>query len=320
MESDRARRDVLVTVADSTYLSAAKQLFTSVYLRGGWKGDYCLLTTDSSKELGWFRTRGAHVRQLPLPIDDEGWFDRGFRPWNGPTSTLKFYLFGKAFREFGRVIYLDADIIVRGSLAPLLDNHSFLACEDAGNTIAHCFSYRQRYLRDQQKTYDLKKKAFNSGVLVFSPGELPGEAYDELLALYNRHKDRSRATDQGALNLYFYGAWTRAHKRFNVLQFRSMRGYQGDVLHFAGPDKPWIRGHAFFREWTTNLTAAEKIDELSRPVGRGQKARVKEIMVFVVRHTWNELLAKTRRVLFRLALPVYSRIVKYLLSGLQKPK
>jgi hypothetical protein len=276
VEPQQDESDVLVTVADKAHLRAAKQLFSSVYHNSGWKGSYCLVTDEGeSIEHEWFRCRGAQVVQLPLPIAGEDWFERGFEPWNGPASALKLHLFGPYFRSFRRVVYLDSDIIVRGSLDGLLRTHRFVAAPDTTHSIAFCFRYQTRHLKDQNRVYDLSGRSFNSGVFAFTPETLSRDAFDELVSLHNRHKEYNLSTDQGVLNLYFYGVWKRLHKRYNVLQFYSnirrirrcgRHTYLGTVLHFAGPDKPWNEGNAFYSEWMRNLEAADRIRDLARPV------------------------------------------------------
>ena len=56
--------NLLVTLADETYIDQAKQLFSSVYWNARWKGDYMLLSHNIPNEkLNWFKNKGILIKK-----------------------------------------------------------------------------------------------------------------------------------------------------------------------------------------------------------------------------------------------------------------
>jgi hypothetical protein len=52
-------RHLLATLADEAFLDQARQLFSSVYWKARWRGDYLLLAHEIPEgKLAWFRERG----------------------------------------------------------------------------------------------------------------------------------------------------------------------------------------------------------------------------------------------------------------------
>ena len=106
---------VLVTLADENYVDQAKQLFSSVYFNSGWKGDYVLLSRNVPEDkLKWFLDKGIIVRRID-PVVNESLNHL----W---PSTIydKFHLFSNYFKRWRVLVYVDSDVIVRGSLDSLV--------------------------------------------------------------------------------------------------------------------------------------------------------------------------------------------------------
>jgi lipopolysaccharide biosynthesis glycosyltransferase len=109
------KKDLIVTLADANFVDQAKQLFSSVYFKAGWAGDYLLLTNNlSDLDRAWFENKGIIVYNQPL-ISKEAFSEKAYPP----LLFSKFYLFTRYFKKWRKVIFLDADIIVRGSLEEL---------------------------------------------------------------------------------------------------------------------------------------------------------------------------------------------------------
>lgn len=266
---NKEKKDLLVTMADANFVNQAKQLFSSVYFNAGWKGDYLLLTCGISKsDSTWFRDKGILVYDQPLLSD----LPLGVKNYH-PIMLSKFYLFREYFKKWRKVIYLDADIIVRGSLDKLLETNGFSAPN------ASTFRLRNEFISDKLRNYEIRKKynlsrrAFCAGILVFDSSLICEDTFNELLDLYNKFKDLYQFSEESTLNLYFYKKWKMLPLVYNFAPWSlgKFYGIKPDdslavIIHFVCVKvKPWEKNSVYHREWFDNLKKAEEIDLSYRP-------------------------------------------------------
>nr|BFE59301.1 glycosyltransferase family 8 protein [Dactylosporangium thailandense] len=162
----------------------------------------------------------------------------------------------------GRAVYLDADIVVRGDLRPLLDADlrglPFGAVQDTVNpTLAD-----GRALPGWQELgLDGDRAYFNSGVMVFDIAECRRDGlFERAFRAVAEHPRHLRLWDQDALNLAARDRWHRLPRRFNTIPLSALRrtpwirlpperlptdaalaAEEADavVMHYVSPSKPW---------------------------------------------------------------------------------
>lgn len=139
--------------------------------------------------------------------------------------------------EYDRLIFIDADAVVLGSLAELMEGADFAA--------APCVT-----------APDL----FNSGVLVITPSQ---SCFDDMMGQVGRLPSYDGG-DQGFLNSYYPDWYTGDSSRRLPLKFNAPRmlylyrpswnrfSYDMRILHYFGPTKPWNRG-ATISSWMLKL-------------------------------------------------------------------
>jgi lipopolysaccharide biosynthesis glycosyltransferase len=268
------KRDLLVTLADGNYVDQARQLFSSVYWNAGWQGDYMLLAYDiPEKNLQWFRDKGILVRKCePIMAETEN------RIGHAPLTTLsKFYLFTPEFKKWGNVVFLDGDIIVRGSLESLTDVKGFAAVRilNISRTLLkgqfQDRNRRNKYLfKEMESKCDLNKPAFNSGVMAFNTDIISGDDFQNLKKLFFHYQNILYISEETILNIYFYDKWQELSQVYNVCPSyeiyhaeSSPDDLKGIVLHtysnFPG-GKPWNPKSPLNSEWKVNLDKADLID------------------------------------------------------------
>jgi len=258
-------KNLLVTLADSGHVEQTKQLFSSAYFNGGWKGRLMLLAYNIPNDnLRWFKTKGILIREF-------GGNAPAFQGFDSP-KTAKFYLFTDEFKEWAQIIYLDADIIVRASLDGLTRRSGFCAASvDAINDrlidqfVSPSKADRALYT-ELRKKYPLMSPAFNSGVMVFTTDVIKRQTFTQLQYLYNRYMPliKPPIVDQPILNLYFCPEWKRLPTAYNIL-YETYRCTDlvkggGPIIHFNGAHKPWHGTSPFLDEWKNNFTRADAID------------------------------------------------------------
>ena len=214
------KKNLLVTLADSNYVDQAKQLFSSVYWNAGWKGDYMLLAYDiPEKDLRWFRDKGILVRECePILTESET------RIGHAPLTTLsKFYLFTTEFKKWKNIVFLDGDIIVRGSLDALVEMKGFAAVRILNifrTSLKGQFHDRNRsnkhLFKELESKCDLRRPAFNSGVMAFSTDIISEDDFQNLKNILFHFKDIIFISEETVLNMYFYDKWQELSQVYNI--------------------------------------------------------------------------------------------------------
>ncbi len=146
----------------------------------------------------------------------------------------------------GRVLYLDADIVVVGSIAPLWFADLGGALLGAVNIPGSDQGVRLLGLR-QEDGY------FNAGVLLIDLERWRATRAEEVVLNYIRNNPERIMYDQDALNACFYACTKRLDYKWNVirpfywepivlpLERREIEAIRRDarIIHFNGGSKPW---------------------------------------------------------------------------------
>jgi len=260
------KKNVLVALADRNYLNQAKQLFSTVYWNSGWSGDYLLLAYEvPESELTWFINKGIKVKHCEsLNIESEKIGDK--------ITACKILLFSEYFKKWDNVIYLDVDIITRGSIQGLTnDFQGFSACYSLGQTLRDNLvdfsKIPSDILNELNRNFDLNRKAFNSGVIAFPTFIIKENMVEDLLTIFNRYvKYGLFGGDQLPFNIYFYDSWFELPQAYNQIVPLHDYSYnkdllQGLIIHCVSfGNGPWDPRSLFFKEWQSNLNKADLID------------------------------------------------------------
>lgn len=262
---EHMKNDVLVALADRNFLDQAKQLFATAYWNSGWSGDYLLLAHDIPEpSLSWFREKGIHVLHC-APLDC------GSSKKGDIITASKCYLFSEFLKQWQSVVYLDVDIVTRGSLNGLAGSPGFAACSSLGQTVRENLIAEHEIpatLRHElSHRFDLDRQAFNSGVMAFPSSIIHGTMLEDLLAVFVKFGSCARfGGDQLPLNLYFYDKWRQLPGAYNQIISVDYRSYDpaklsGLVIHCVSfGNGPWTEGSIFFGEWQANFKRADAID------------------------------------------------------------
>lgn len=272
------KKYVLATLANDRYIDQAKQLFSSAYFQGGWVHDFILLGQNiSKKNREWFTNKGIYV------YDCKPLWPRNIGSYNlSSTALSKFYLFKPFFKKWEKIIFLDADILVKSLLEDLTKVTHFAAVPDCikitnillkywCTNVGYQFFNRNNNLKlfkELENTIDLTADSFNTGVMVIPTKSIQEDTFHKLKLLFNKYKNIAATGDQTILNLYFYKNWKRLSYIYNS-SVHSLPYYYGfdagkmqtAVLHFLGNNvKPWNKKSIFYTEWKSNLKRAEIIN------------------------------------------------------------
>lgn len=273
---------VLVTLADSTYIDQAKQLFSSAYWNAGWNGDYLLLAHDIDRnDLAWFSERGIRVKECTA-LSDTGW-----GTWS-PVLLDKFYLFTEPFKEWQNVVFVEADIIIRSSLEELSRVEGFWATSAGDYARVRDLFHAHENTERLASTCALDTPSFNNGVLAFSTDTIREDTFSELVRLFSEHRSIAQNGEESIMNLHFCERWNTLPLAYNTWpayldEFYRMpsRSIDAICMHFIRLDqvapekstlpqheKPWKRASPFFSEWLVNRFRAESIRLDEIPSGR----------------------------------------------------
>lgn len=260
----RTAKNLIVTLANNAYADQAKQLFASAYLRAGWKGDYLLLAHELNEaNLNSFKNRGIKIYKT-RPLDTNPSLG-GYQP----IVLSKFYLFKEYFKKWDTIIFLDADIIVNGSLEDVLDLKGFNAPRAESFNLKNEFINDKRILQDLGLTtkYDLKQAAFTTGLLVFETDLIQPETFFNLLSLYQQNKAALKFSEESTLNLFYYKQWQELSVIYNFnpqymhwLYNAIPKNNLPIIYHFFCFQKPWEKDSDYYQVWLNNLASFENIN------------------------------------------------------------
>jgi len=214
-------------VACASYVSTESYVIGALVLgwsleRSGWPYETRLLVTndvgDTSRERlarFWHRIVDVDPITNPHPIEE-----RGLETASECYTKLRVW----QQTDLAKLVYVDSDTIVLGSLEALLDRPSFAA--------APCMFPSDR---------------FNAGVLVLDPSD---ETFRAMVPLIGKLPSYD-GSDQGFLNAYFADWFTgpaehRLPAKYNASQVLYLYGPAWSdmlpdirVLHYMGSYKPW---------------------------------------------------------------------------------
>lgn len=282
-----AKKNLLVTFADKKFIPQIKQVFSSAHHKGGWDGDYMILTPDiEGEDAKWFIDRGIIVNKQPIP------FDVGGLKKFPATIYLIFYIFTQEFKKWQHVLYLDVDVIIRADLSALTKVKGFAAAPEVfNNSLKHQFYLRhlqshdyapskytgisfeehKKKYKELKQEFNLRTVGFNAGIFVVNTDIINQDTFSNLVDVYKRYGRIISFPPQGELNLFFYNNWEKLPLVYNSYVFLWHNFYKvplnkldGILLHLVQAAdkniKPWDKESPFYQEWRSNLDLADSID------------------------------------------------------------
>jgi len=223
--------------------------------------------TRQIETLSFLATYPANVVLFHIPLDKQVQFQEYTSPLHHVSNVcLDRILVEKIdFGHFNvnRIIYIDLDIAVIGSLIPLLHLDSGTKGLIAKTSIVPNVinSWISRYELHDKLNYT-HGKSFNAGVLVMDVDKLRREKMcDFCCELYAKY----HINDQILLNFYCGGQYKELPGQFNIFVGQDHTSYSllpnlessAVVLHFVGSQKPWlfatseqyVYGKELFKTW-----------------------------------------------------------------------
>lgn len=153
-------------------------------------------------------------------------------------------------REVERLLWLDSDIVVNGSIEnfydqELKDTEMIVACKDASDLQEE---NKRRVGLEKDKLY------FNSGVILFHLKTIRERINDEILAeCFTKLQERLLWPDQDILNVIYENSvkiadWEQYNCQIFGLPysgaFRRHVKKNARIIHYVGSEKPWKTGYA----------------------------------------------------------------------------
>jgi lipopolysaccharide biosynthesis glycosyltransferase len=264
-EPPRRQRNAIAFCLNDRFVPPACALLESIARHGCVSADTRLvaiassLTDESARELA----ECAQSVQLPLDIrfiaDTTG---LGAIADSALSTCLRLYL-GEICHDFARVLYLDCDMLVLSSLAPLLQFD--LQARTAAATINHPPFSIMRVAIPKARRAGVPEDGsyFNAGVILFDVERWNARDTGKRARAYLSAFPNTRLLDQDALNIALAGDWLPLDMEWNspagpldtapMLRGMSLidpslmatlelwkRAQAGArILHFTGQPKPW---------------------------------------------------------------------------------
>ncbi len=252
-------RLALATVVSDEFLAGALVMIDSFRCNNPWfSGDVAIIHDQLSQQ-----SRDVLASCFPDLIMHEISAELGQRMsdvrraagWTGNKHLQFGSLEVFALEGYDQVIFCDSDLLFLNTVNPLLARKSALVCCGDGT---HFRGNRRRmadFVEVSGTTDDGRSDSiantFNSGLMIFRPELVGRTRYNGLLDMMEPDRwagDVTGHTDQMVLNLYFAGQQELASPIYNyMLSHRDLIACstgvgpdQARVLHFTGPQKPWL--------------------------------------------------------------------------------
>lgn len=261
------RKAALVVLATGPYIELSRQVFSSASNAGNWQYDRVLLTdTPDDPSLDDFRRAGIIIMKV-RPLVDAAVWDSRVNHGRGNLRLAKISLFSSAFQTWRNIVFLDADIIVRGPISHLAEVTGFWAAPDHNHRLRHQFIDNGACL---ESAYAGNSLSFNSGVMAFDTSRNSDAVIDEIRTLAHKYMEYLRWSDQPILNLFFYQKWNSLCPAYNYFpNWMAVTPWSNSknaiILHFPMEDFPDFITGPFAQLWKANRAA---FCETPKPAGR----------------------------------------------------
>ena len=241
-------KKVIVLGADSGYRDKIETTIKSVCAHNR-SVKFYVFNDDMPSE--WFQLMTKRLEPLSSEIVNVKISSHSLKNYHLPLSHLSYAAFFRyfipQFVEENRAIYLDSDVIVRGSLDALFS-------EDLGD-------FPMAAVED-----DLTSDSFNSGVMLIDVDVWRAEGVTEKLFELTNQFHESSFGDQGILNRLFQNDWKKLPQKYNFMVGMDTvaRNYgidswytesikvenEAKIIHYTG-SKPWhlVNLNRFREEW-----------------------------------------------------------------------
>jgi len=246
----------IATVTDNSFIRGTTVLLFSFFEQNPWfQGDIIIIENDltevNRKLLFTFPNVKFKIvnKELQTRIKIVSYYKQRFQRIGKRFFTLEAF----NLKEYHKVLFLDSDVLCRGSLL------SLFKLRDAGLYAApdnqfHHGEKRELFSFLPQSTFTFSSnktfiESFNSGVMLINNSILPKLIYKDLLKLLNPIFFKpvvSGHSDQYLLNHYFLENVTFLSFKYNYLLngkdvLEKQNKYLKDaiLIHFVGNNKPW---------------------------------------------------------------------------------
>jgi lipopolysaccharide biosynthesis glycosyltransferase len=243
-------KKVLVLISNELYLDKTKAAIHMARTIGEWKYEILLMHINCEpKSLQWFESQGVQLQK----VEDI---------YNNDITLLKFYLFHTRMKKWDQVVFLDVDILIRGSIDPLSEVKGFGAVK--GYVLPKMLTrWKTPHSFDFPKNYDLPKEyedflksiedepALNGGLYAFSTDIIEPNTFNDLLDLLEKYKPIVRY-EEGILGFYFLGKenWLDNTWNFPITAYHDKKHSKVKILHFFGKQKgPWRGPPKYKDQW-----------------------------------------------------------------------
>lgn len=244
--------NILVT-ADSNYVCPLKVMLTSFFrFHDNENKIYLLYSSVKETELGELRQLIEKHGSLFFPVRVEEDILAGVPVIRYFTKEMYYRLLsGMIFTQEKRMLYLDPDILIRGSLLPLYE----MPLE--GKVMAGIADVAVNTLLSAHKTelgFGQKEQYINSGVLLLDLEELRKfSILDDIKSVVEEKGEWLQYPDQDIINLLFREKIKVVERKYNyntgygnaagMLKYMA-GGFLKEkkypvIVHFMGPTKPW---------------------------------------------------------------------------------
>jgi len=263
---------VAILTSEELFLPT-NQLITSIRTFWNYWWDVLLFTSFMPKmQEEFYKARWVKIITFESIFS---WFNHSYPN----IILLKFYLFTEFFKKWDQVMYLDVDITIRCDLNSLFSRYKnwiyavrefwFAPLSSQFRTPSTFNDLEFSKWKKIEKSIDLERWAYNTGVILFNTNIIHASTFPSLLKLYNDLGEISFFIDQVIINIFFYSQIKSLPLCYNNYisfyyecepeSFLDIT-HQYWILHFPWKNKLYNSKSPYFAYYSSILCSKNKIN------------------------------------------------------------
>jgi lipopolysaccharide biosynthesis glycosyltransferase len=206
------------------------------------------------REAGWQRIADS-LRRVGRPNElirlqpDMARFAGLPQDWGSSVMTYARLALPEMVTDAKRLFYIDSDLVVQRDWTPVWETDLDGAVIAAAREVVIGTLGREN-LPLEELGLNPEAPYLQAGVMLIDlPLWRAQRVSEQVLDYLRSHPNQAKHWDQSALNVMLYQQWRQLPDEWNVPAHWAEQGREGfdlekaSVLHYAGPNKPWIYGH-----------------------------------------------------------------------------
>lgn len=234
-------KNVIVSVADKSYINHVYSLFGNLRKLGNYTGDLALVYNG---EIDPETYKYLHERNIKILNVPECY-----------CFFAKFYVFYPFFKQWEKVLYLDCDIWVKNDINCIFEQEGNILIDQEEFKISQYFTNSDNYLYQELQSWfkEFNNLGYNTSAMLINSKIICEDSTSKLFALAEKYKKINQhlgpmGSDQSILNIAYYTLFEQIRHISFVQRPANNPLLHGTNWYFKYSGEYYDKGLEFFKE------------------------------------------------------------------------